>query len=287
MRHLLLIVCLIIGLSAGAAAVAEAVAAAVRAEADRPGAGTGTHVLDRGLIQWETGVDVSHFTGMHALTLPATLLRFGLSPWAEMRLEYSGTLMLDDKPNDGISPDALYATDPLWIGSKIRLWGGSEQPSLQWIPRTSLMLNIGLPLTKADANDRPLAGKIDLLFENDATDRLMISYGVGAYWEEWAPTPEVFASLGLNFAPTDRIGVFVESYNSFLPNAINPDAPGQRRTICDINLDFGITYMVHPRVQLDANAGFNLYHTASHLSSPRNYAFFGLGVAWLLYHPGK
>lgn len=259
----------------------------VQAEADRPGAGTGTHVLDRGLIQWETGVDVSHFSGMHVLNLPATLLRFGLGPWAELRLEYSGALALDDKPNDDILPDALYAPEPLWIGSKIRLWGGSEQPLLQWIPRTSLLMNIGLPLTKADADERPLAGKIDLLFENDVTDWLTIGYDIGVYWVDWKPTPEVFASLGLNFAPTDRLGVFVESYNSFLPNAVNSDTPGQRRTMCDINMDFGITYMVHPRVQLDANAGFNLFHTESFLSTPRNYAFIGLGVTWLLYHPAK
>ena len=257
----------------------------IHAEADRPGMGTGTNILDRGFIQWETGFEAAHLIGMHEMTLPTVLFRFGLSEWAELRMEYSGILAIDDKPYENNTlPDAKYMPEPLWVGSKIRLWQGSEQPNLRWIPRTSLLLNLGLPLTKFDAQYHPISGGIDFLFENDITDWLTIGCDVGVDWVDWAPTPDVFASLAFNFMPTEKLGLFVESYNIFDPDAVREDDPSRTYTVYDINLDFGVTYMVHPHVQLDAYAGFNLYHSESFLSSPRNYAFFGFGITWLLHH---
>lgn len=258
---------------------------AIHAEADRPGMGTGTNVLPFGFIQWETGFEVAHMMGMHALALPTTLFRFGLGPWAELRLEYTGLLLLDDRPSESPMADVSYTPEPLWIGSKIRLWGGSDELKLKWIPRTSLLLNAGLPLTRYDAENYPFCGAIDLLFENDITDWLSIGYDVGVSWIDRAPTPDVFASLGFNFAPTDKLGLFVESYNNFDPDAVDILDPTRTFTVYDINLDFGITYMVHPRVQLDAYSGFNLYHSESIFSGPRNNVFFGVGVTWLLYTP--
>jgi len=38
-------------------------------------------------------------------------------------------------------------------------------------------------------------------------------------------------------------------------------------------------------VQLDVNAGFNLYNSEPILSGPTHFAFFGLGITWLIWHP--
>jgi len=51
------------------------------------------------------------------------------------------------------------------------------------------------------------------------------------------------------------------------------------------NLDFGLTYAVHPRVQLDTYAGFNLYNSLPAYSGPKNSVFVGFGVTWLIWHP--
>ena len=256
----------------------------IHAEADRPGMGTGTNVLDKGFIQCETGFEAAHLLGVHELILPTVLFRFGLSPWAELRLEYTGILAVDDKPDENNTlSDANYMPEPLWIGSKIRLWGGSEEPELKWIPRTSVLLNLGIPLTKFDARYHPISGSVDFLFENDITDRLTIGYDVGLDWVDWSPTPDVFASLAFNFMPVENLGLFIESYNNFDPDAFDPNDPKRTFTVYDINLDFGLTYMVHPRVQLDTYAGFNLYHTEPLLSGPRNNVYFGMGVTWLLH----
>lgn len=256
----------------------------LHAEADRPGFGTGTNVLPFGTIQWETGFECLHLWNMHAVTLPTSLFRFGLGPWAELRLEYTGLLLANDHPDDDptFNDVLLYEPSPLNIGSKVRLWEGSEEPKLKWIPRTSLLLNIGLPITRTLADYMPFSGGLDVLFENDLADWLMIGYDFGVYWVDWAPTPDLFASLAFNFIPTDKLGVFVESYNAFDPDALDIQT-GKTYTHCHIGLDFGLTYMVHPHVQLDTYAGFYIYNSDPTLATPRDYVYVGLGVTWLLY----
>ena len=255
--------------------------------ADRPGAGTGSEVLNRGFIQWETGLEVAHIPGLHYLTLPASLFRFGVHKRVELRLEYAGLLLINDHPDSiHLTPDEhTYGPSPLYFGTKILLWdhhGGSLNQ--KWIPRTALLLNVGVPLTRSAARMMPISGSVDLLFENEVTEWFSIGYNIGTHWVEWAPTPDIFASLGINFEPTDHFGLFIESYNIFDTDAINIYT-NKLYTHYDINLNFGFTYAVHPRVQLDAYAGFNLYNSYPELSGPQKFAFFGLGVTWLIWHP--
>ena len=249
-------------------------------QADRPGAGTGPTVLDKGVIQWETGFEAQHISGMHAITLPTTTFRFGVDKRAELRLEYAGALGIFDHPDTlSLIPDEpFYAPTPLYIGSKIMLWEGSEERRLRWIPKISLMAEIGLPLTTDMAKKMPVSGDIDLLFENEITNWFSVSYDFGAYWVEWAPMPDFFASLSLNFMPTEKLGLFVENYNSFDCD-INQELSGYG-TVHMVYLDFGVTYLVHPRVQLDLYAGFNCFHTEPMLNGPKNDVFLGFGVAW-------
>ena len=256
----------------------------IHAEADRPGAGTGTNVLGRGLIQLETGFEAGHILGTHVLTLPTTLFRFGLSPWAELRLEGGGMMVVDDHPYGDSIADYVYGPEPLYVGTKIKLWGGSEEANLRWIPRTSLMLNLGLPMSRSMAEMRPISGKIDLLFENDVADWLTIGYDAGVYWQDYAPTPDVFLSLGFNFAPTDKLGMFIEFYDLLDPDAfwLDDNYGMHTYTLCDLGTDFGLTYMAHPRVQLDIYAGFNLYHSEADVRFPQNNVFVGFGVTWLI-----
>lgn len=65
--------------------------------ADRPGMATGVGVLPFKTIQWETGFQWDYADRQHSFTLPTTMLRFGVAPFAELRLEYDGTLYSDAK----------------------------------------------------------------------------------------------------------------------------------------------------------------------------------------------
>ena len=257
----------------------------LRAEADRPGYGTGTNVLTRGMIQWETGFEAMHIPGMHLVTLPTTLFRFGLHERAELRVEYAGGLIINDHPDNNPETEDthIYYCEPLNIGTKMMLWGGSDEPQLRWIPRTSVMINLGIPLTRSVAEILPFSGSADLLFESDITNWLTIQYQFGTHWREWAPMPDFFAALGMNFAATKDIAFFVENFNYF--DCDNKVEIIGYKTAYYVNLDFGMTYMPHPRVQLDLYAGFNCYATGLLMSGPKNQCFLGLGVTWLLHAP--
>ena len=263
--------------------------AEVLVKPDCPGEGvTSTAVLDRGSIQWETWLDVEHVADAHLITLPNTLFRFGLSPWAELRLEYSGSLVTWDHPEDlpGVAK-VSYVPEPLAIGTKINLWNGSEDSRLRWIPRTAILANLRLPISYEYVNPssaiyRPISGSMEVGFENDLADWLTIGYGVGSYWQEWAPTPDILASVCFVFQPMETFGFFVENYNWFDCDAIDITT-GKQKTASAIFLDFGIMWFVHPRVQLHLNAGFSCYHSLPELSGPKNDVNVGLGVAWLLY----
>lgn len=257
--------------------------------ADRPGAGTGPNVLDRGFVQWESGIEVAHLDDVHPLTLPASLLRFGVCRWAELRLEYTGVLAVEDDVSGYTykKPRAEYHFEPLWLGAKFGVWGGSDEQGLRWIPRTSVMVNVGLPLTKQMATDMPVSGKIDVLFENDLTNWLTLGYELGVYWELWIPEPTIFTALSFNFAVNDKVGLFVESFNDFAPEFPRPVAYGEENPkkhyfISNANLDLGATFIVHPRVQLDVYAGCNLFRSFSSYAMPHNSVFAGMGVTWLI-----
>ena len=256
---------------------------------DRPGTGTGSEVLGAGCIQWETGFECLHLLGTHILAMPTTLFRFGVHRRVELRMEYTGTMAIFDHPDtDPASQDEqIYTPEHLLLGTKVLLWdhrGGTLDQA--WIPRTAVLGYIGLPMTKFMAEIWPIVGYLDLLFENDVTDWFSFGYNVGAHWTDWAPAPDIFASLELDFSPTNRLGLFVECFNLFDPDAIELTT-GKTYTHCHVNLDFGISYAVHPRVQLDAYAGFNIYNSEPMISHPQNYAFFGFGVSWLIRHRPK
>lgn len=251
--------------------------------ADRPGAGTGTEVLPYEVMMWETGFEVQHALKKHTLTIPTTLFRFGLPGPAELRLEYTGSLDVIDK--QPMKP--LYDPSPLTVGTKINIFENhGHNKDLRWVPRTSVLVNLNLPITTQMAKEMPIGGAVDLLFENELTDWLSLGYDIGARWEEWAPAPDIFAALGFNIELANKVGMYVEAFGTFDPDAVHEET-GKTYTHSDVNFNFGFTYAVHPRVQLDIYAGFNCYNSDPLLSKPQNKSFVGFGVAWMIWHSKK
>ena len=253
--------------------------------ADRPGAGTGTEVLPYEVMMWETGFEGQYaYWAKHTFTLPTTLFRFGLPGPAELRLEYTGSLdVLPYKPNIKLN----YDPSPLTIGTKINIFENhGHNNNLRWVPRTSVLVNLNLPITQQMAKEMPIGGAVDLLFENELTDWLSLGYDIGARWEEWTPAPNIFAALGFNIELANKVGMYVEAFGTFDPDAVHEET-GKTYTHSDVNFNFGFTYAVHPRVQLDIYAGFNCYNSDPQLSKPQNKSFVGFGVAWMIWHSKK
>ena len=224
--------------------------------ADRPGMSTGTDVTPFLKVQWETGFE-SYFTNEPGVLLPTTMIRFGVTRFAELRLEYDGVLNQHDRRKWN------YEVQPLILGTKVKVFDGYK-----WVPKISLMANLAIPLTREQLHETHVAPSLHLLFQNDVTDWFNIGYDVGAEWDGVTAIPATFLGVCLGFKISDNFGAFIESYNYFTKYSM-------KKTEAECNLDFGFTCTVHPRVQLDLYGMFNC-------QDPKSDNGIGLGVAWLI-----
>ena len=210
-------------------------------------------------MQFETGFQWDYSNGASAITLPTAMLRVGLSDFAELRLQYDGTL------SENPSAPWSYVVEPLTIGTKIRMLEGGR-----YLPAVSFMANLAIPSTTELAQLMHVAPSLYLLFQNDITDWFNVGYNVGVEWNGTDATPATFLAVCLGFGITNNLGAFLESYNYFTRYDLSTG-----KTAVETNLDFGFNYIVHPRIQLDLYASFNC-------QDPKSYSNIGLGIAWLI-----
>lgn len=216
--------------------------------ADRPGMSTGTDVMPKGKIQWETGIAYESEGGSATYTLNNTLLRFGLEEWAELRV---GMDLLHSDGTTGLSA--------LNIGTKIGL---TENQG--WVPAIALMANLQCPHIGSQAfTPAHLAPQLYVLFQNQVTSWFNIGYNVGAEWDGTLAEPTAFAAVCLGFSLTQGLGCFVESYNYF-------HSLGDTYAI-----DLGLNWVVARNLQLDVAANIDL-------NNEENHFMLSGGVAWLI-----
>lgn len=216
--------------------------------ADRPGMSTGTDVMPKGKVQWETGVGYESEGGAATYTLNNTLVRFGLVDWAELRV---GMDLLHGNGTTGLSA--------LNIGTKIAMVENKG-----WVPAISLLSNLQCPRIGSSAfTPSHLAPQLYVLFQNQVTSWFNVGYNVGAEWDGTLAEPSTFAAVCLGFSITESLGCFVESYNYFhsLGNTYA--------------MDLGLNWVVTRNLQLDLAANLNLQNTG-------NYLMISGGVAWLI-----
>ena len=218
--------------------------------ADRPGASTGPSVVSRGVIQWEQGVQYAGDGAKGSFTFSNTLLRYGLFDGVELRLS-----------GDGFVYDNLdcwqSAFSGLGIGAKISCFEGQGA-----IPAVAVLADFQIPSTGTEGFAAEyFTPSLYLLFENALSDRLSLGYNVGAEWDGYTPSPATFLAVGLGYSITENLGCFVESYN-YLAKESN--------AYC---ADFGLSYMVARKVQVDVAADLGL-------CNPEQSWAVSLGVAW-------
>ena len=224
--------------------------------ADRPGALTGTDIMPRFKLQWETGMGIEmtdNATG--TLTLNSSLLRFGLFERAEVRL---GTDLLLSNIGESTKPGFDFA--PIDVGLKANLIEGSGI-----IPSVAFLAEMSTPHCgmKEPIPDHP-APSFHLLFENTLSDRLCLGYNIGTEWDGGTATPTTFLGLGVYYDISDSVGSFVEAYNY-----LHPEEDNQYLT------EFGFTWLLSRRVQLDIAADLDL-------QAPGKYYVISFGLAWLI-----
>lgn len=225
----------------------------VAVSTDRPTMCAAPYLVPQKHLQLEAGVECGWDNG-HNITLPATMLRYGLTRFAEVRLQYAGVL--------GQSAGSWnYNASQLALGTKLKITDGNN-----WIPQISFLANLVIPCTKTMHETMHVAPQAYLLFQNDITSKFSVCYNLGAEWNGVNATPSTFLAVCPSYSVTDKIGVFVENYNYFTT---------ELNQSCEVssNLDFGLTWQVKSALQLDVYSGFNLNHFG-------NTPFVGVGVGW-------
>ncbi len=221
--------------------------------ADRPGATTGIDVMPKGRFQWETGVgwERSKMDGIATTTwtLNTSLLRWGISDHAELRLQGDWLRTKNDEVNYG-------GLSNIAIGTKVHLFDGWKA-----IPGISLLANVLVP-GGDDHHYLPAnwGGQIGLLFENTLTPWLSLGYEGDLIWSD-AQRPTAFFGACLGFQVSERLSLIVEEYNF-------NDSDG---TKCWMEL--GAAYQLSDRVQIDLGTDISLQY-------PKRFGNVMLGVAW-------
>ena len=223
--------------------------------ADRPGSTTGPDVLPKGRFQWETGFGYEYSKNdgerKDNFTINTSLFRFGVTDNVEVRFGIDGMYTKEqDRKYGGVANVS--------IGTKIALFEGRKA-----IPAISLLGNVYIPGCK-DSNYLPqnVGGSMNLLFKNEICSWFSLGYQVGLSWKDNAK-PTTFAGVSFGFAPTDKLGLFIEQYNNFHDEI-------------SCMSEIGASYMVHPRVQIDLATDIDLRHFG-------NFHNVMVGVAWQIY----
>ena len=247
--------------------------------ADRPGATTGVDVLPKGRVQWETGfgyerTKVVEDVAVTTWTLNSSLLRWGISESAELRLQA-------DYLYSSIEGTHVKGFSNVAFGTKVKLFEGwkaankreqngactdsaeREQARLKAkaVPTISLLCNIFIP-SSSDDDFLPeeWSGQMGLLFQNELTSWLSLGYEADLTWYG-GTKPIFFWGACLGFQLNDRLSLMAEEYNyhydGFHENWV----------------ELGAAYMLTPRLQLDLA-------TDIYLNYPKRYFNLMVGIAW-------
>ncbi|MEJ7736728.1 MAG: transporter [Chitinophagaceae bacterium] len=218
-----------------------------RIETDRPNETEVPYTVPKKFFQIEAGVYHEKTSQAREITNhPHLLLKYGLSKQLELRVQANLSTVKDLYFQKHRTTTGL---EPLELGIKGVLWG-----EMSWVPRTSLLLQTGIPtLASGDFKGEHFAPEIRLLMENDISDAFSLNYNVGAEWdgEQKNPTWLYTFSPGLDIGK--RWHAFAEIFGFF-----------NKHEEANHTLDGGIEYFVNKNFAVDVCSGFGLNKGAPH-----------------------
>lgn len=227
---------------------------------DRPGIADGSTVIWPHRFQLEIGIQAESrgdgSSSLRTLFVP-TLLRLGLSPTWELRVETNGfTQTRSSDPVTGIMRATGYA--PISIGAKVH-WQDGKGPAH---PSLGSILRVFVPSGSSDFGSHRFTADLRLAADWDLTRSgswsLNPNVGAGYYEDDQGQTfCTALGALTLNYFSRDK------KVNPFVDLGLQaPEARGGRTSVV---LDTGVAYVLGRNVQLDASVGTGILgHTPPH-----------------------
>jgi len=222
--------------------------------ADRGGEVNGVEVLPKGRFQLETGVGWERQVPDETLntwTINTTLLRFGISPHAEIRFE--GRYDIENymgKSKDGFKD--------VFVGVKSLIFDGWK-----FVPKVALIASIEIPGSKNSAFlAEDWGNEISIAFRNQITSILHLDYEFKMVWNDNTKTTPFFG-VALTYALSPKVTLAAGQSNYFYR-----DGTGTQSWF-----DVTATWLVAPRLQLDFTTFFSL-------DEFNKYNNIQIGLAW-------
>jgi hypothetical protein len=204
---------------------------------DRPDFTESALTVAPGSWQLEAGATLTNTDLVETTGLGEVLLRHGLKPGTELRLEIP-TYIAVSLDTEGVADPSGFGNAGLGLKQVVADGAGSG-------PRMAVLGHVALPTGSEDVVGADTAFDLVLAAEWDLSSRLALGMNVGGevvFADDTETQQWLSASLGIGV--TERLGAFVEGFTF-------TDELDDFETA----LDAGVTYLVNADLQLDARVG--------------------------------
>jgi hypothetical protein len=210
-------------------------------DTDRPDQTESPVTISKKWVQIEHGFDVETDNRL-SLIGSSTLLRYGLLQGVELRVEADFIYT----PSTNFSPGSA-KLQPAVLGTKISLWQEKN-----WVPRTSLLIDAGVPFLAARSfknfNAQP---GIKLIFQNNLSQIISWGYNAGIEWDGENSSPYYVYTFSNGIDVSKKVYIFLEVFGSLHKS----DFPQH-------NFDAGLSYLVSDNCKLDVSSVAGLTRSA-------------------------
>ena len=218
---------------------------------DRPDVTESAETVRRGAVQLELGYLFARFSddfeSVDVQAMPATLIRVGLDPRVELRIEWAG-LLGESRESGGLRSEESGSGNTVFgVKFKVREEQGAS-------PQLAVLVDAVLPTGSKSFRADRLEPAVRVAASHTLTERIGLAYNLGFGALTLDESPSDFDTRGLGrysvslaIAVHDKVGSFVELFG-FLPTEGGPAHA----------LDAGFTWLTSPNVQLDLSGGVGL-----------------------------
>lgn len=218
-------------------------------EIDRPDQTECPSIVPKGMFQMENGLNFEKTdSNSNFYLLPTTLWKVGINENLELRLITE--FVIDNSNNE-----RFVGLKPIFIGLKVKI---CEEKGI--VPKTSLITHLLLPNVASEKFKLDyIAPKFRFTMQHTVSDKISLSYNLGAEWNGETPETTFIYTLTTGFKLTKKVGAYTEIYG-FAPQNNKPDH----------RCDGGFTYLINNNVIADISGGFGISANA-----PKHYISLG------------
>jgi Putative MetA-pathway of phenol degradation len=222
---------------------------------DRPDVSNLPITVRPGHFQFELGTEWGKSTHMRESSLPNLIFRTGLTNKSELRVGF--TNYASDSIMKNWRDRVLIPT----LSIKYRfVEEKGVRPAIAIQPEIVLPFGQGTDVSQAEANFTLMNYSLLLLFNNTLHEKVFFNYNAGVLWNREGKA-DLLLSASTSFAHTHRLGYFFEGYSIFNDAGF------------PLSFDGGVTFLVHPRFQLDVYGG-------NREADGSRYWFYGGGIGF-------